>query len=449
MKKPILNPFYLSLATVVLSLPTLAANKPNIVVITSDNLGYGDVGCFGSKVIQTPRLDQLAGEGVRLTDFYTASPTCSASRGALLTGRYPERTGLNYQLTSEQNLNGVGLPHTETILPAYLKEVGYATGAFGKWNIGWAVGSRPTDRGFDTFLGHASGNMDYYHHLYDGRLDTFRDTQNVRLHGYSTDLFADAAIEFMRRHRDEPFFVYLPFNAPHFPNARNKPNPDDPVVWQAPDEALALYGAAPDTTDEVVRYRAVVTWMDRAIGRVVDAIDRLGLRDDTLVVWYSDNGTFMIPNKGLRVATNAPLRDGGVTCYEGGIRVAAIVRWPGRVRPGTVCSEPLISLDILPLALAAAGAELPKDRIIDGRDPTATLVAGATSPHDALYFPFRKHSAMRQGRYKIVRSKPENEFALYDLREDIGETTDLSEQYPELRQKMIAKWERWFNDITH
>lgn len=423
------------------------ARKPNIVVITSDNLGYGDVGCFGSDVVKTPRIDQLAQEGVRLTDFYTASPTCSCSRGALLTGRYPERNGLVNQLKSEENFNGIGLRHSEKLLPEYLKAAGYATGCFGKWNIGFAVGSRPTDRGFDVFLGHASGNIDYYHHLYNGRLDTYRGTENVRLEGYSTDLWADGAIDFMRAHRDGPFFVYLPFNAPHFPNARNKPNPGDEVVWQAPDEAFAMYGAKGDEEDEVIRYRAVVSWMDRAIGRVVDAVDALGLKEDTLIIWYSDNGTFMIPNKGLRVSTNAPLRDGGVTCYEGGIRVAAVVRWPRKIEGGTVCEEPLLSLDVLPMALAVAGVGLPSDRVIDGRDMTKVLMGEAKSSHERLYFAFRNHAAMREGRYKIVREKSTNEFALYDLFEDVGETRDLASSEPGRVKRMAGEWARWFEEV--
>ncbi|MEZ6049025.1 MAG: sulfatase-like hydrolase/transferase [Planctomycetaceae bacterium] len=205
----------------------------NVLLITADNLGYADLGCFGNKVIKSPHLDQLATEGVRCTSFYTASPTCTVSRATLMTGRYPQRIGLNHQLSKEENY-GVGLPLTEKLLPEYLKKLGYSTACFGKWNLGFAEGYRPTDRGFDTFFGFAAGNIDYYHHVYNGRHDLWRNEQEVFEEGYSTDLFANAACEYIAAHREDPFFVYLPFNAPHFPNPGNKEE-GQPNVWQAPE----------------------------------------------------------------------------------------------------------------------------------------------------------------------------------------------------------------------
>ena len=206
--------------------------RPNILFIVIDNVGYGDLGCYGNRVIRTPNIDRLAGEGVRLTQFYVGSPSCTPSRGALLTGRHPVRNGLNWQLKPEEQL-GIGLPHDERIIPGYLKPLGYATAAFGKWNIGFGPGGRPTERGFDEFFGHASGNIDYYAHDYNGRLDTYRGTENVRVEGYSTDLFADGACNFIRAHAKEPWFVYLPFNAAHEPNDRNTP-PGEKTEWQVP-----------------------------------------------------------------------------------------------------------------------------------------------------------------------------------------------------------------------
>jgi len=180
------------------------AEKPNIVFITVDNLGYGDVGCYGNEAMKTPRLDRLAGEGVRCAAFYTGSPTCTVSRACLLTGRYPQRHGLNHQLRREENFVGIGLRHEETLLPEDLKRAGYTTGCFGKWNIGFAEGSRPTDRGFDEYFGHVSGNIDYYQHTYGQRHDLYRGTaedgvEPAHVLGYSTDLFAEAAIDFMAR----------------------------------------------------------------------------------------------------------------------------------------------------------------------------------------------------------------------------------------------------------
>lgn len=416
--------------------------QPNILLITADNLGYGDLGCYGNDEVLTPNLDRLATQSVRSTDFYTASPTCTVSRATLLTGRYPQRIGLNHQLNKEENW-GLGLRASEWLIPRYLKAAGYSTACFGKWNIGFAPRTRPTERGFDEFLGIASGNCDYYTHVYAGRHDLFRGTQPVHMPGrYSTDLFADEACQFIRK-CTKPFFAYLPFNAPHFPNAKNKA-PGVPVEWQAPPEAFAAYGWTKDEKDPKKRYYAVITALDSAIGRVLATLDELKLGENTLVVFYSDNGAFMLPGRGLEVASNGPLRDGGVTLFEGGIRVPCLVRWPGRLPAGTICSQHWISLDLLPMFLEAAGIQPPADRVLDGVDPTDLLAGTSPSPHDALYFQFRNYSAMRAGRYKIVRTKPTQPFMLFDLEADIGETTDLAGDKPELLTQMRECYEQWF-----
>ena len=346
--------------------------KPNVLLILVDNVGYGDLGCYGNRQVKTPSIDRLASQGVRCSDFYIGAPSCSPSRGALLTGRHPERNGLNYQLRPQENLGGVGLPLAEKTLPQYLKPLGYATAAFGKWNIGFAPGARPTERGFDEFLGHASGNINYYTHVYHGQNDLRRGTEPVDLSGkYSTDLFADAAIDFVRRHRQRPWCVYLPFNAVHFLSSINM-SPGETPQWQAPAKYLALYGFKADEPDEQKRFRAVLSALDDAIGRVVTAVDELALGDRTIVIFLSDNGAFMLPGRGKEVQSNAPLRDGGVTLYEGGTRVPAIIRWPGRIPPGTVCRAMLSSLDVLPMVLAAAGQTPPADRdFISSKDTNA------------------------------------------------------------------------------
>ncbi len=436
-----------ALAPLLLPAAAWALRPPSIVIITADNLGYGDLGCYGNESIRTPHLDKLAMQGVRCTDFYTASPTCTVSRASLLTGRYPQRHRLTNQLPGVEGNYGIGLRHSERLIPQYLKPLGYDTACFGKWNIGFAPGSRPTERGFDEFLGHASGNIDYYTHVYNGKLDLHRGTQPVRLEGYSVDLFADAACRFIEQHADQPFFVYLPFNSPHFPNPKNKAS-GVPVEWQAPDSAFAAYGYEPDTTDARRRYRAVVTALDTAIGRVLEQIDAAKLADDTLVVFFSDNGAFMLQNRGREVASNGPLRNGGVTLWEGGIRVPCIVRWPGKLPAGSVCREPLLSCDFLPMAVQAAGGTLPDDRPLDGRDPTATLADRAPSPHEALYFQFRKYSAMRKGRHKIVRTDPREPFQLFDLETDLGETNDLAGERPELVRALAAEHAAWLESVT-
>jgi arylsulfatase A len=415
---------------------------PNIVLILVDNVGYGDLGCYGNTEVKTPHIDRLAAQGVRCTDFYVGSPSCMPSRGALLTGRHPLRNGLNQQFWKGDDLKQAVLPESERLLPQLLKPQGYASGCFGKWNLGFAPGSRPTERGFDEYFGHASGNIDYYTHIYNGRNDLFRGTEAVTVEGYSTDLFADAACDFIRRHASGPFFAYVPFNAAHFPNPKNVA-PGEPLIWQTPNWALERYGYPADEPDPQKRYRAVLTALDAGIGRILDQLESLKLAEQTIVILLSDNGAFMLPGRGLEVASNRPLRDGGVTVYEGGIRVPCIVRWPGQIKPGSVCREPLVSMDLFVLSLMVAGAKIPQDRVLDGRDPTAALAGESASPHEALYFRWELRSAMRSGRYKILRNKPTEPFALYDLQNDLAEAHDLSAERPEIAARMARQFEQW------
>jgi len=424
-------------------LPSAAqASPPNIVLITGDNIGFGDLGCYGNGTIQTPNIDRLASEGVRCTSFYTASPTCTVSRACLLTGRVPQRHGLTEQLPGIEGNYGIGLAHSEKLVPQYLKTAGYATGCFGKWNIGFAEGSRPTERGFDQFFGHASGNIDYYTHVYAGKHDLYRGTEEAHVEGYSTDIFADAACEFMAESAAQPFFLYLPFNAPHFPSARNKA-PGQPNIWQAPDWGFAAYGWQPDEPDPKRRYYAVMTALDAAIGRVLNQIDDLGLRDNTLVVFYSDNGAFMLKDRGLEVSTNAPLRDGGVTLWEGGIRVAATMRWPGQIPAGTTCDAPLWSPDLLPLCLEVAGLPWPADRVLDGKDPLPALRGDASRPHEFLAFEYQGYKAVRKGDLKLIFDARDKKWHLFDLREDLGERMDLIAERPEAAAKLKELFATW------
>ena len=427
-----------------------ASEKSNIVLMFLDNIGYGDLGCYGSREVKTPRIDRLAAEGVRCTDFYIASPSCMPSRGALLTGRHPVRNGLNEQIWRTDSRDQIGLPHREVLLPQYLAEAGYVSGCFGKWNIGFAPGSRPTDRGFDEYFGNISGNCDYYTYVYNGKNDLYRNTEPAKAEGYSTYVFADAACEFIERNKDRPFFCYVPFNAAHYPNPRNKP-PGTPCLWQAPDDAFTRYGYSPATLDERKRYRAVLTALDDGVGRVLDQLDRLNLTKKTIVIVLSDNGAFLIPARGMECGSNAPLRGHGTSLWEGGIRIPCIVRWPGRIKPGTVCRKPLSSMDFVPMALRASGLALPSDRVLDGKDPTAALAGKGSSPHKYLYWRWGSNSAaIRMGRYKLLREKQSTSqnWQLFDLQTDIGETANLVSTKPELAEHLRTEFERWEKEAT-
>ncbi len=430
------------------------AVPPNILIITVDNLGYADLKTYNpSSGIRTPHLDNLASEGVRLTNFYTASPTCTVSRASLLTGRIPQRFGLTDQLQGIEGNFGVGLKHSEILIPQIVKSSPhhYVTGAFGKWNIGFAPGSRPTERGFDEFFGFASGNIDYYHHVYNGKHDLFHNTEEVFYDGiYSTDLFADAAINFIERQNTagRPWFVYLPFNAPHFPNKGNKA-PGQPCEWQAPDWAFGVYGMPPDEKEPEKRYMAVVTALDSAIGRVLNSLDRLGISKNTFVFLYSDNGAFMLNRKGLDVTTNKPLRSGGVTLWEGGIRVLALARWPGRIPEGSVVDVPLWSPDLLPACAEISEAPLPSDLILDGKNMLPVLTGERKRPlHEELYFEYRNYDALRKGKWKIIR-KDEGPWQLYDLETDAGEGENLADEYPDTVKLLVKRFIEKRNEVRN
>lgn len=425
-----------------------ADSSPNILIITVDNLGYGDLRCYNpDSLIQAPNLDRLASQGARLTSFYTASPTCTVSRACLLTGRIPQRHGLKNQLAGVAGNYGVGLNQKEILIPQILKTAPtpYATGCFGKWNVGFAPGSRPTERGFDTFIGNASGNLDYYHHNYRDRHDLYQGTEELHREGeYSTDIFADAAIDFIagKSKQKQPWFCYLPFNAPHFPTAGNK-RPGQPNEWQAPDWAFEACGLSPDETDPGKRYRAVVFALDKAIGRVLDALDKAEAAENTFLFLMSDNGSFTLGREGLDVGSNAPLRHGGVTCWEGGLRVPAMARWPGNIRAGSVISEPFWSPDLLIASAKLAGAPLPDGIVFDGKDPLPILTNDTPSPHESFYFSYRSHAALRKGDWKIVREKPDQPWQLFNLAEDLSEERDLAGKYSDRVRELASTFARW------
>jgi len=422
--------------------------SPNIVLMYVDNLGYGDLGCYGHPEVKTPRIDQLAAEGVRCTDFYVVTATCTVSRGALLTGRHPLRNGLVRQLATVENWDGIGLPHREKIMPQYLQEAGYSTACFGKWNIGFAPGSRPTERGFDEFLGCRSGNIHYYEHTYHGDYDMFKGTERHHVEGYSGDIFADATCDYIQRQSKagKPFFAYVPFNAPHYVSSINMKAGEKPE-WQAPPEAFARYGWTADDPVEQHRYLAVITALDDEVGRILDAIDASGQRDNTIVMFISDMGPILRPTHGLGVASAGIYRAGAPDLYEGGIRVPAIFRWPAKFKAASTCPVMLSHLDLLPWMLDVAGLPQPPDRVLDGRNCQQALTGKAPSPHKRLFFHLGSTSAMREGNMKIIRTKPTNPWQLYDLAADPGEKTDLAEAREADVKRLDATFQQWQNDV--
>ncbi len=426
----------------------------NILLITVDNIGYGDLSIYNeNSPILTPNLEKLASEGARLTSFYTAGATCTVSRASLLTGRIPRRHQLVEQLSGIWGNYGIGLRQSEILIPQMLKkgEVKYATGAFGKWNIGFAPGSRPTERGFDEYLGIASGNADHFSHVYAGKNDLHHNTEAINREGeYSTDIFADAAIQFIENQngQNKPWFVYLPFDAPHHPGDRNI-LPGEENIWKAPDYAFEPYGLTSSETDPKKRFNAVVTAVDMAIGRVMDKLEELGIAENTFVFFYSDNGAFY-PYLESGIQSNAPFKGAGVTLWEGGIRVPALVRWPGNIEPGSLIDTRLWSLDIFPACAKLGKAPLPEDRFIDGMNPLPVLMGETTySPHATLFFEYKNFSALHWGDWKIIREEDQEPWQLYNLAEDPGESINAAEDHPQIVSKLAAAFDQRQQEIIH
>jgi arylsulfatase A-like enzyme len=248
----------------------------------------------------------------------------------------------------------------------------------------------------------------------------------------------------MQRHSaaGRPWFCYLPFNAPHFPVAGNK-RQGQPNIWQAPDDAFRAIGLSPREADPRKRYEAVVFALDRAIGRVLTALDATRLAENTFVFFMSDNGAFRLGREGIDVGINDPLRGGGVTCWEGGLRVAAIARWPGRIKPGSVIAEPFWSPDILVACAALSGAALPETIVLDGKDPLPLLTEDALSPHESLYFEFRRHAALREGDWKIVRQRSDQAWQLFHLKDDQQESRNMAKDHPEKVDQLHSAFRGW------
>ncbi|MBN8999952.1 MAG: arylsulfatase, partial [Rhizobiales bacterium] len=369
-----------------------AGKPPNIVYIVADDLGFADVGYHGSD-IRTPSIDALAKGGARLESFY-AQPMCTPTRAALMTGRYPLRYGLqSFVIIPEQTF---GLPTDEKLLPQILKEAGYETAIIGKWHLGHADRAFwPRSRGFDYQYGMLIGEIDYYKHDVHGTLDWFRNDKLLHEKGYSTTLLGDDAVRYIDgRSPDKPFFLYLAFNAAHTP-------------FQAPQEYVDRFKDIADPNRRI--YAAMVTAMDDQIGRVVEALDRKGMRDDTIIVFQSDNGgtrdamfAGQIETKGDLPASNGPYRDGKGSLYEGGTRVVAFANWPGHIQPGEVDGM-IHVVDMLPTLAGQAGASTAGTKPLDGMDVWKTISDGAPSPRsENVYNVEMFRGAVREGDMKLI-----------------------------------------------
>lgn len=426
-------------------------DRPNILLLVSDDQGWPDLGCLGLKPVQTPTLDRLAAEGTRATSFYVTWPACTPSRGSLLTGRYPQRNGLydmvrndmvnyghrysadEYAVSPEMTL---GLDPKESTIGDHLKRSGYVNGVVGKWDMGQAKRYLPPQRGFDFFYGHGNNGIDYYTHERYGIPSLFRGNEPTEEDKgtYVTEVFEREAVAFVKEHAGrKPFFLYLPFNAPHGASTLAEDNGGEKPGVQAPEEEVAKYRGLVKE-EKLARYFAAVTRMDAAIGRVLAAVEAAGETEETIVIFLSDNG-------GSGNGGNAPLRGAKSTMWEGGLRVPFLMKWPGKVPAGKVTDEFLTSLEILPTLLAATGTPAPEGLKLDGFDLLPVLRGEKPSARTEMFWQRRSDVAARVGPWKWVQSAKGQ--GLFDLSTDLGEERDLSTERPEVLERVKGRFAAW------
>jgi arylsulfatase A-like enzyme len=440
-------------------------DRPNILLIVSDDQGYSDFGCIGNKPVLTPNLDRLVAEGVRATSFYVTAPACTPSRGSILTGRYPQRNGLydlvrndmvdyghyysaeDYARSPEMTL---GLDPREVTIGNVLQRAGYRTGVVGKWDLGQARRYLPLQRGFDFFYGFGNNGIDYYTHERYGIPSMFRDNQRTEADKgvYATELFKREALRFIRESGEQPWFLYLAFNAPHSASTFSAEPASSQTAGktgkrprgegvQVPEKYAAPY--RDKVKDErICRYYGAVTCMDQSIGEVLALIREQGQEANTFVVFLSDNG-------GAGNGGNPPLRGGKAAMYEGGIRVPFVARWPGRLLAGRVCDDFLSALEIFPTLASAAGAKLDRKVKLDGFDMLPILQGKKNSPRVELFWQWRGERAARVDTWKWVDGSGGG--GLFNLSSDLGESHNLLKDQSEMASKVKGRFEAWRREM--
>ncbi len=413
-----------------------ADRRPNFVLIVTDDQGYADVGFHGSKRVRTPHIDALARGGVRFAQAYVTHPYCSPTRAGLLTGRYQQRFGHENNPAYLPENHEIGLPVGEVTIADVLKGAGYVTAAVGKWHLGAGPPFHPGRRGFDEFFGFLGGGRNYFpgarHNDVEGEEYSAAIEHNgepVELDGYLTHELSDRAVDFVRRHRDRPFFLYLAYNAPHTP-------------YQAPKRLQRRFAGV--AGEDCPTYAAMISAVDDGVGRLVETLRRLEIDRHTVIFFLSDNGGQTL----YECADNRPLRGRKGQLYEGGVRVPFVVAWPGRLAAGDTFDAPVSSLDIFATAAALAGA-VPSARPIDGIDLMPFLTGERQgAPHETLFWRVSGgHGwALRHGRWKLIGRRGGGE--LYDLETDAGETHNLGAERPELVQQLTGLYRSWNRDLV-
>ena len=413
------------------------AERPNIILIMADDLGYGDLSCYGSRAIATPNLDALARGGVRFTDFHSNGAVCTPTRAALLTGRYQQRCGLEGVLLALEDREKAGLSLDSTTFAECLKTRGYATGLFGKWHLGYPEAWNPVHQGFDEFRGFVSGNIDYHSHVDRvGYADWWDGVKKAPEEGYTTHLITRHALDFIERHKDKPFCLYLPHEASHSPLQ----GPDDPAFRE-----VGKRDQGKHTQREAVRaYREMVEEMDRGVGQLVAKLEHLALTDSTFIFFCSDNGAKLYARKHALggCSSNRPLRGGKGKLWEGGHRVPAIACWPGTIPAGCVTGQTAMTMDLFPTLAAIAGAKIPTELKLDGVNLLPMLTRNEKLPARTLFWRrSQSDKAVRRGPWKLRVT--DTDMTLHNLDTDLAEQYSLASAKPGVAKELLAELAAW------
>lgn len=393
----------------------------------ADDLGYGDLSCYGSTTISTPHIDALAENGMRFTDFHSNGAVCSPTRAALLTGRYQQRCGIEGVVTAA-NHRDEGLDLSEETFAEALKPHGYRTALFGKWHLGYQSAFNPVKQGFDEFRGFVSGNIDYHSHIDQvGYEDWWVRDELKQEMGYTTHLITKHGLDYIERNKNKPFCLYLAHEAPHYPFQ----GPDDKAD-RTPGNPHPIGGSR---KGRETAYREMITEMDKGIGRIMDKLQDLKIDQNTFVFFCSDNGPGSVGSAG-------PLRGRKGSLWEGGHRVPAVAHWPGRIKPGALSDQTTMTMDLFPTMVSLASGSVSQKYDFDGADLSPALFKNEKLPPRTLFWKHRQSKAVRKGPWKMVDDQ------LFDLENDPGETENLAEQYPEMVSELQKEFESWYKEVT-
>ena len=415
-----------------------ASPRPNIVLIITDDLGYGDLGSYGSPDIRTPHIDGLAKAGVRFTQFYANASSCTPTRAGLISGRYQQRFALERPLSHASTTDGaLGLAPNGHSLPQLLQNHGYPTGLVGKWHLGYLPQFSPRAHGFTSFFGFKAGYIDYYQHTdAGGQPDLFENEHPITATGYMTDLITDRSVSYIDAHARAPFFLEVAYNVPHWPYQV----PDHPSTALGNSRHVVAFDERPETRSDYIK---MMERADQGVGRILAALDRHGLAGNTLVIFTNDNG-------GEWLSSNAPLFNRKFTLYEGGIRVPAILRWPGRIPAGVVSDQVGITMDLSTTILSAVGAAVPADAKLEGVNLLPLLGRGATPLSRTLFWRVNtvglNQRAARIGDWKLLLDGNAR-LALFDVSTDPGERHDVAAANPAVVRRLHQALLAWEKDV--